>query len=170
MKQLKHCYFLSTAFKKNLSTVFQFPVGFNNKEENVRNGTLPTVFQPHNLPKKKQSLINHLQHLTSDQLGGNLKPTCGSYFLVSGVSCQSSGWTGIGWSLWQFPIVPRCPKLEMTDIYITAWHSTAVFLGKANFCWTQMRTNEENLIYLNSFEVLNEKHSRLQENAASLHH
>lgn len=33
-----------------------------------------------------------------------------------------------------------------------------------------MRTNEENLIYLNSFEVLNEKDSRLQENAASLHH
>lgn len=67
MKQLKHCYFLSTAFKKNLSTVFQFPVGFNNKEENVRNGTLPTVFQPHNLPKKNNlsSIISSTLHQIS---------------------------------------------------------------------------------------------------------
>lgn len=57
--------------------------------------------------------------------------------------------------------VPHCfsvPKAwNFTDIYITAWHPTTVCFGKTNFCSTQTRTDEENLIYLNSFEVLNEK-------------
>lgn len=72
-------------------------------------------------------LINHRRHLASALREENLKPTFGSYFLVSWFSCQSLGWTEIGWSPWQLSIVLRQspPKPYILDFPATTWHSPA---------------------------------------------